>query len=498
MSELATKHKLKLWEVLALSVALMGPTIAMALNGIGVAGLAGPSVPLVFALGFLGVALVAYGFVRLTRYFNHAGSVYALAGATIGPRAGFFGGFALVATYTMFATSTLASTGVFVNAFISQLGWNGPISWILVAAATGVVVAILCTRGSRITARTLFVVELVGIVAMLVLAFVIVARVSSGNAPGGQEIDFSTFTLGENSMTAVMTATVFAFLSWAGFEACASLGEETDNPRRNIPSALVGALVITGVLYVFIMFAQTIGFGTDPAGVKAFSESDSSLVDLAKQYVGVGFGLIIAFTALVSSVASALGSTTAGSRLIFALARDGFGHKALAKTSPTTGAPARAISFIVIVAFTICVILYARGAAAVDVYFWTATLGVLCLLIVYLVAAAGVITFTLHGRAGIPKWEIVIPALAICYLGFVVYKQSVGQPAPYNVFPYVAGAWCILGLVIAWSAPGLAKRIGARLSKELTDTGSDMSTVDAPTEVSEYAHRTQSEEERNR
>ncbi|UPK76318.1 APC family permease [Nocardioidaceae bacterium SCSIO 66511] len=479
MSQLATKHKLKLWEALALSVALMGPTIAMALNGVGVAGLAGPSVPLVFALGFLGVALVAYGFVRLTRYFNHAGSVYALAGATIGPRAGFFGGFALVATYTMFAASTLAATGVFVDAFLSQLNVDTTVSWLIVAAMTAVIVAVLCTRDSRVTARTLFVIEVVGIAAMLVLAFVIVARVGSGNAPGTQEFDLSTFTLGENSMTTVMAATVFAFLSWAGFEACASLGEETDNPRRNIPSALVGALVITGVLYVFVMFAQTIGFGTDPAGIRAFSETDSSLVALGKQYLGVGFGLIIAFTALVSSIASALGSTTAGSRLIFALARDGFGPKALAKTSPSTGAPTPAVSFIVVVTFTICVVLFVRDESASDVYFWTATLGVLCLLIVYVVAAAGVIVFTLRGRASIPKWEIVIPAMAICYLGFVIYKQSVGQPAPYNIFPYVAAGWCLLGLAIAWLAPGLAQRIGARLSKELTHTGSDLSAVSA-------------------
>ena len=78
------KRKLRLWEALALSLGLMGPTLAMAGNGQGIIGTVGKAVPLVFLLGFIGVALVAYGFIRLTQRYNHAGSAYALVGATLG------------------------------------------------------------------------------------------------------------------------------------------------------------------------------------------------------------------------------------------------------------------------------------------------------------------------------------------------------------------------------------------------------------------------------
>ena len=83
-SSLAPRSKLKLWEALALSVGLMGPTLAMSLNGQGVATLVGKSVPVVFLIGFAAVMAIAYGFWRLTQHFNHAGSVYALAGVTLG------------------------------------------------------------------------------------------------------------------------------------------------------------------------------------------------------------------------------------------------------------------------------------------------------------------------------------------------------------------------------------------------------------------------------
>lgn len=479
MSEiLSGKHKLRLWEALALSVGLMAPTLAMALNGVGVAGLVGKSVPLVFAMGFLGVALVAYGFVRLTRYFNHAGSVYALAGATIGPRAGFFGGFALIGTYGFFAISTLASTGVFLNAFLDEAGWHVHPSWLLAAVVANIIVVLLNMRESRVTARTLFTAEGIGIVTMVFLCVVIVARVASGDAPGHQKFDFSAFAPGHVSTSTLLTATVFAFLSWAGFEACAALGEETDNPRRNIPGALVGALLITGVLFVFVMFAQTVGFGTDAKGIAAFSSSQSSLVDLGKMYLNSAVGSVLAFTALLSSIASVLGSTTACSRLVFALGRDGFGPKALARTDKRTGAPIVAVLTVATVTMVAAISFWAKGSSPFNVYYWTATLGVLCLLVVYAVAAAGVIVFTLRGKGNIAKWETVIPALAVVYLVYVFYKQSVGQPDPFNRLPYIAGAWCLIGLAIVVVAPGLARRIGDRLSAELAMTGSDVEEME--------------------
>ncbi len=51
-------------------------------------------------LSAVGVLLVAYGFVKLCRHYRHAGSVYAFAGATLGPRAGVVSGIGLLGTYT--------------------------------------------------------------------------------------------------------------------------------------------------------------------------------------------------------------------------------------------------------------------------------------------------------------------------------------------------------------------------------------------------------------
>ncbi|MFP5345666.1 MAG: APC family permease [Actinomycetes bacterium] len=474
-----TPRKLRLWEALALSVGLMGPTLAMGLNGPGVAATVGKAVPLVFVLGFVGVGLVGYGFWRLTQHFNHAGSVYALAGATIGPRAGFFGGFALLGTYLFFLVCTNAAVGVFAHAFLEQVGVRNSGPWIIAALVTAVGITVLNARDARVTARTLLIIEGVGIVAMLVLAGVVVGGSALGfgrgtPAGGGTGLDLSTFTTGGTTWGAIMTATVFAFLSWAGFEACASLGEETDDPKRNIPRALVGSVVLTGALYVLMMFTETIGFGTGQAGVTAFAQAESPLSTLSEHYIGTWFGLVVAFTAVASAFASSLSSSAAASRMVYALARDGFGPRSLARIDPATGIPRRALVVVAAVALVVDVVVWAAKVGAFDAYYWFATLGVLCVLVAYAVVGAGVIKFIVSRRGPVRLWEAAIPAAGICYLLFVIYKQSAGQTAPFSYFPWVAGAWCLVGLVVVVVAPGLTRRIGERLTGELTSTGSDV------------------------
>ena len=90
------RRELRFWEAIALSIGIMAPGAAMALNGTLPASLVGRAVPLAFLFASVGILFVSYAFIRLTGYFNHAGSVYALSGVTLGPRAGFFSGWAPV------------------------------------------------------------------------------------------------------------------------------------------------------------------------------------------------------------------------------------------------------------------------------------------------------------------------------------------------------------------------------------------------------------------
>ncbi len=61
------RRELRFWEAIALSIGIMAPTAAMALNGVAPASLIGRAVPLAFIFATIGVLFVSYGFVRLSR-----------------------------------------------------------------------------------------------------------------------------------------------------------------------------------------------------------------------------------------------------------------------------------------------------------------------------------------------------------------------------------------------------------------------------------------------
>lgn len=201
--------------------------------------------------------------------------------------------------------------------------------------------------------------------------------------------------------------------------------------------------------------------------MREFGKAESALSSLSGQYIGTWFALVIAFTAVASAFAAALSSSAAAARMVQALARDGFGPRALAHTHPVTGAPTTALRLCGGVAAALTAVMYGTGAAAFDTYYWYATLGVLCLLVAYAVAGVGVIVFTLSGRGRVPRHELVVPVAGLGYLGFVFLQQSTGQSAPYTYFPWIAAAWCLTGGAVVLFAPALTRRIGARLTSGL-------------------------------
>jgi hypothetical protein len=61
----------------------------------------------------------------------------------------------------------------------------------------------------------------------------------------------------------------------------------------------------------------------------------------------------------------------------------------------------------------------------------------------------------------------VIPIAALGFLLYTLYHNIWPVPAhPYNLFPYIVGAWIALSLVAVFAVPGFARRMGHRLREE--------------------------------
>ncbi len=453
-------NELTIWEALAVSVAIMAPTAAMALNGSLAASICGTAVPLAFLFALITIALVSYAFIQFNKHFSSSGSVMAFTTASLGPKIGFLSGWALLLTYLAFCGCNAAEVGAFLQNLLSMFSVN--VSWILIAVITTVVVILLSYLDVRVSTRTMLILEVISVCFVLTLTIIILSR---GGA--AHHLTLKPFTFNGVPFSAVGLASVFAFLSFAGFEGASSMGEETKNPTRVIPLAIMCAVFITGIFYVLVTYAQSVGFGLGADGVKAFANSSAPLGDLAKAFVSPAFAAIIMLGATLSAFSCFLGTVATASRMLFAMGRDGFAHRSLGEVHPKYGSPYVALVIVMVVSI-ICVACtsYVPG---IDAFGYLGTIGVLSLLLAYLVTQiGGMAYFTKKKIWSVAGWMFPIGILAIIMLGYTLWSNIWPIPAPpMNYFPYGVIAWIIIGIVLVFTCPNLVHNIAKRFIEEI-------------------------------
>jgi amino acid transporter len=446
-------RNLSVWEAIGISLALMAPSMAASINPQGTAGLIGRAVPIAFALAFVGVLLVAYTFVRLTQRFHHSGSVYGFVGATLGPRAGIISGWALAGTYVFYAVVTAMAGGRFLAGFLDSTGiWKTTATWpgFLLGAAGLALVWWIATTPAKGGTRVLVAAEGVTVFLILVVIVIVFAKLAGHSGPGHLGLTGSVFSLPPGTGTSTLfLGIVFGFLSFAGFEAASTLGEETKQPNRDIPRAILGVAIFGGIYFVVVTAVESMGFGTSASGVAQFINSPSLIGDLGAKYVSSWIGNVITLGAMVSAFSCALACVVGAARLTFALGRDGIlpgslGFVAPRKRTPTHATGTVVIAAYVIIAFTWFVL---RGDPF-GLFLQAATIGTLILLVVYVLATIGMTKLIFFsGQTTVRRWEIAIPVLGIIVLGYTLFR---------NIYPFPKGAaWWGPGTAIAWFAVGL-------------------------------------------
>lgn len=467
----ALHRELKVTDAAAFSVGLIGPVGAMALLGVGAAGILGRAAIWAFLFALLGVALVAYSFVRLSRHIAHSGSVYALVGVTLGPRAGFVAGWALLAAYVTIGAGSAIEIGLFAGDFLQGVGLVHSLPWVTAALLALALAAMLGYTEIRVITRSLLFTEILGAIMVTGLSVIVLVRLTVGHGPTGQTFDTHFLQLPHGTgFGTIASAAVFGFLAFAGFEGAAALGEETQNPRHEIPRAIKIALSVVGAFYLLTITAQSLGYGTDPASVKAFQNAQSPYGELAKLYVGSGFADVLNLVASISLFAILLGTVTASARILFALARGAGATRGLARLS-RDGEPTVALAIVLLFSLGIIVGQYIAGTSVLSATFYWLTIGTLALLVAYGLATVGAIKFLFFGltrRA--PRWQIVVPVAGLALVGYTLYRNVVGVAAPYDKFPYLVGGWILIALAVVVLSPRIAKRIGIGLARALDDS----------------------------
>jgi amino acid transporter len=281
------------------------------------------------------------------------------------------------------------------------------------------------------------------VVIFLVLAVTAIVHAGKGNTasvflPSSAPSGFSGVGLG----------VVFGILSFIGFDAAATLGEETRNPRRNVPLAVAAALGAVGTFYVFVMYALTAGYGlNDPSKLSAFLQDANPFITLGHNVTPWLIQPVqLAAIAGIFSCFLAVHNTTV--RVMFAMGRDHVLPSSLGRVHARWFSPDRAIAaqtiFTVVVGIGTGVWL---GPGATGAYGFTGAVGTVAIVVVYLGSNVALIRYfwTRPDRRVVS--HIVLPVLGVLALAYPLYAVSKpGQAYPYNYVPWVVLAWIVAGV----------------------------------------------------
>jgi amino acid transporter len=434
------RGQLGLFGVMMPGVAQIAPAFNLFFTTGLMVSLAGASAPLVFLISMVGMVATASSLAQFASIYPSAGSFITYITRAIGTRVAVAVGVITILGYII----AFGGIYIFVGSYIAQNVFNSPHIWGFTQIITilyGVLVVAPVVLGLRFGVRVTVALYAFEVILLLAMSITILAR--GGNAglsaapfrwPGGSTDVLLTFSL--------------AVLAFGGFEAAAPLAEETENPRRNVPIAVIGAVVISGVIYVLGSYALVTAFGVGHAG--ALAADPNPFHTAAKAFIPFAAPLIT-WIFLSSVTSSYVAANTQTSRVIFAGARGGLWSRSLAGVSPRFRTPAAAAVAFVAPSIVIGVVSTAFTDPGTASGFLS-TYGILGLVIMYLAAnAALIVDWARLRRRGEHKsvwlW-VVVPVIGIVVLAIPVWGDlRPGQPSPYNTLPWLTLALIAAGVI---------------------------------------------------
>jgi len=465
-SESLHRGRLTLVDTIAQSVTVMAPSMSGGFITYLAAVKSGGATPLAFLLATVACLLIGGVVSKFALELHHAGSLYSYTVQGIGSFWGYLTGWGYGLGLWLAGASVLAGSGTFMALFMTSI--NAPDFlrqwwlWFIVGLVGWFVIGY---RDVKVSTRFFLVFTSIGVAVLLFLALVVIVK---GGAHGNTLQAFSPGAAGV-SWPSIFGGVAFGLLSFTGFETAASLAEETRNPKREIPLAVMGAVLIGGVFYIVVTYATSIGYGVREA-TTAWPASASGLAPLAEKYASYMTDTVLLVVA-VDAFLCGLGLANAVTRMIFAMGRDRVLPSRFARTHPKHKSPYIALILYVIVSVVFVVVLIAvtpghtrdtmaggGGPLAAGLYVFGEGLTVVTpsIMIGYvLLCIAGIARGVRTGSRSLVLLSIggvIASAVAVygsLYFSFVPASPGTAIPVPYAVIPWLGFGWLAVGALVA-------------------------------------------------
>lgn len=440
------KRGLKFPGVLMQSVGLMAPTASLILTIQFIASYAGVAVPFAFLMAVAIMGGLALTLSDIAKRLPSAGGYYTFVRAAISSRAGLFIAvlllmYGLAPSMNAVYLAKVVSTELSTNYSIS-IGW--PVMFLVMVALVGWI----AYRGVEFSGEMLVVLGAIELVILLALA----AWGFVDHGPG--PVSLKVFDPSGPSVSNMVFAITFSLFLFAGWEGSAPVAEESNDPRRNIPRAMVGSVLLTGAVLIIASWGILSGWGMNSIG-SFVSSAQLPPLELAHHYWH-GAGVILLIAILNSVIVISLAATMVITRVVYAFSRAGVAPAWLGRVHPTHRTPANAT-----IALTVTSLIIGGLAGVVigpsDAYFIYGLALTLLLVIVYIAGNIAACNYVRRlGERLNPITLVILPTLTTLALIYVFYKSVHPMPA----YPVAWGIW----FALAWAAAALvyALAVGKR------------------------------------
>lgn len=317
------KRQLKLWHIVFFGLAYMSPYAVFDTFGL-VSGITDGRVPASYIIVTVAMLLTAYSYSRMVRIYPSSGSAYTYTRRTVNDGVGFVVGWVALLDYMFLPLLNALLFSLYLYAqFPTVPPWVWSVSYV-------VLITLLVVIGVKFSTL----VNVVLVLTQIVIVVVFIALIMSET--DGSLLSARPFIGGDADFAALAGGASILALAFLGFDAVTTMSEETVDSRKTVSRGVLLVALFGGVFFIVTTYVMQV-FMPDAAQ----PEGDASLASaMAAMVGGPAFQAVFTGGVFASFIAGGVAAQTSGSRLMYAMGRDGvLPRRVFGRIQPRLGTP---------------------------------------------------------------------------------------------------------------------------------------------------------------
>ena len=299
-----------------MGVASTAPAYSLAATLGFIVAVVGLGSPIVAVLAFIPIFLTSIGYSEMNKADPDCGTTFTWSARAFGPKTGWAGGWAIVASDVMVMASLAQVAGQYVFLLFGAkgIGSNATSGWVLFVGLIWIAsMTYICYRGIEVSAMFQRILLGVELVMLLVFSLTALIRVWSGNHPATSiSPSWSWFNPMQGGFSGFVSGIILMLFIYWGWDTAVAVNEETKDPDKTPGrAAILSTLILLVTYFIVILAAQSFaGVGTTGIGLgNANNASDVISILGDAVFGGSGIGVFLARLLVLMVLTSAAAST---------------------------------------------------------------------------------------------------------------------------------------------------------------------------------------------